>query len=377
MRTIHIALLLLLGVFGCSQSFGVTSHDGSRDADAPPPEDLVQTHEDVRLDRMPDRPDVFDRALPPRDVYDAGVVMDIVDVPGVVDSDSVQDVPEEMRPDIVDVAMERPDGPDCPRDPPSGPPLGVGRSCGDGGAPAWQCREVPYCGGRYTMGSTDAWEVYINPNPGMGTRVNLRMRTCDVHEAVVRGGYVDAYEVTVARFRAWVNAGMPRPANGEPYFSGLRWDDGFNEQLQVPTQATAEERVPGMTTSNAMCTWSPTPGVNDDLPINCLTVMSAFVFCWWDGKHIATEIAWEYLATNRGTTPTPFGMVLPDSRGCAYGDVGSGAGICPRRMLPSAVNTHPTGATRDPAGIHDLWGGVQEFVVGLNSPYAPVPCLTG
>jgi formylglycine-generating enzyme required for sulfatase activity len=285
----------------------------------------------------------------------------VADVADVHDASDVTDTPGEDVEDGSDVGME------CPRDPASGPPPDTGRSCNSSGAPSWQCREVAYCGGRYRMGALDALDVFI-PDDNR----SLPMRSCDLHDAVVRGGYADAYEVTVARYRAWVNAGMPHPRHGENFFNGLLWDDAFNEQLVLPDRATADERVSGVSTTDAMCTWNAPSGSGDDLPVNCVTTMAAVAFCWWDGKHLATEIAWEYLATNSGTTPTPFGSVVRDNLGCPYGDVGGYAGACPRNALPQRVGSHPMGATRTPAGIHDLWGGVQEVVIGLRSPYSPL-----
>jgi formylglycine-generating enzyme required for sulfatase activity len=294
--------------------------------------------------------------MPQRDVAD------VLDVPDVRDA-----------PDIVDVRADASDASTCTLDPPSGPPANVGRSCRAMGVPAEHCREVGYCGGRYRMGSTDAWEVRSTVSwTTFSERFTMPIRTCDLHEGVVRGGYVDAYEVTVARFRAWVNAGLPRPAVEQPFFGRVVWNIRSEDDIRQFGTVSANDRVPGMPTTDEMCTWSPTPGVNDNLPMNCVTLASAAAFCWWDGKQIATEVAWEYLATNRGTTPTPFGSVYEDGRGCDYGDVGVAAGVCPRASRPAPVGTHPMGVTRDPPGVHDLWGGLQEYVLGPGSPYSPM-----
>jgi formylglycine-generating enzyme required for sulfatase activity len=292
--------------------------------------------------------------------------------------DSIIDEPMDVAPDQApDVVSDTADVTLCPRDPPSGPPSGTNRSCGDGGAPDWHCREVPFCGGEFTIGSTSAWNI-------LDERLSYRpytMRPCDVHRAIATGGYIDAYEVTVARFREWVEAGMPRPRDQEILFNGIPWNGAPDDELALPNRATADERIPGVTTNDAMCTWSPTHGVHDDLPINCVNATLAALFCWWDGKHIATEVGWEFVATNRGTTPTPFGAIPTGADACEFGDVGGYAGICPRQTLPSPVGSHPRGVTRDPPGVHDLWGGMQEFTIGPDFPYAgitrpyPVGCL--
>jgi len=189
------------------------------------------------------------------------------------------------------------------------------------------------------------------------------MRGCDLHQGIVHPGYVDAYEVTVARFRAWVRAGMPIPRGGQDIFNGLVWDPGTKPVVPA-TFANSRDIVPGHTTSSSMCTYTEEPGPNDDLPVNCVSANTALLFCWWDGKHLATEVAWEYLARNRGTTATPFGDLPSDAEACRYGDVGAFNGLCPPERLPQRVDAFPLGATRDPAGIYGLYGGVMEFVIG-------------
>jgi len=338
-------VMTVLALLGCSTTAG-----GTQDALTP---DRVEAAADAfdAADAAPDRVDVSE-------VDQRDAALDEAPAPDAPDADASTDVPTEE-------ASTAPDA-DCPRDPPSGPPAGVGQSCGEGRAPSAHCREVAFCGGTYRMGSTEAWDVFIPRTDGR----NQQMRSCDVHEAVARGGYVDAYEVTVARYRAWLNAGFPHPRSGERYFGGLQWMTQFNDALVIPNRSTARDRVPGVAATDAMCTWSATPGVNDDLPINCVPVMAAIAFCWWDSKHLITEIGWEYLATNRGTTPTPFGAIPAADAVCSRGDVGGYTGQCARNPLPMRIGTHPEGATRDPAGIHDLWGGMQEWVLGLRSPYA-------
>lgn len=348
MQSSMLAAIPCLLSIGCASTTNASNHDANVD--------LGMAAEVFDTLTMPERP-----MLP--------------DVPFPIDASDI-----ESPADIVD-ALDTPDvsplDVSCELDPPTGPPIGVGRSCGSGGAPEWQCQEVPFCGGTYTMGSTGAWEVWIDPGGASPMSFNMRMRSCDVHEAVARSGYVDAYEVTVARFRTWVVAGMPHPSDGERFFAGLRWYADLNKQLAPPTEATSEERVPGVEIRDSMCTFSMTPGANDNLPVNCVTFAAAMAFCWWDGKHAATEVSWEYLATNRGTTATPFGDPVDDARGCAFGDVGVGAGLCAHEDLPAAVGSHPMGDTRAVHGIHDLWGGVQEWVIGPSSPYSEIAIVVG
>jgi formylglycine-generating enzyme required for sulfatase activity len=356
---------LLVSLCGCPSTIG------SADQDATPDMLDVTTLDEPRADVA------IERSAPDRVVPDMVVVTDMEDV---TENEPPTDIAEEPResmdvpdvsvvdmldasPDVeatVDVPVDR----SCPRDPPSGPPPNVGRSCGPGRAPLWQCGEVGYCAGSFTMGNTNAWTVNI----GFELPFDFLMRPCDLHTAYVHGGYIDTYEVTVARFRAWVEAGMPFPRRNELLLPYLAWPG--DEASPLPTYVDRPKMLGGVPETNAMCTWSPVHGVNDNLPINCTDFALAAAFCWWDGKHLATEVAWEYVATNEGTTPTPLGRIVRGAEGCEYGDVGAVNGLCARRDLPMPVGSHPRGVTLHPPGVHDLWGGVREMTTGTSLPYA-------
>ncbi len=356
-----LALLLSTVALGCWSSVTTTT-------------DAVA---DATLDGAPDADDdvssdLLDRA-PPRDLEDAREVgadapRDTADTPR--DTADARDADDAAASDAgADASLP------CALDPPSGPPADTHRSCAAGEAPAWHCREVGHCGGRYVMGSTDAW--HVDGTLSTVAFIGARMRTCDLHYATVRPGYTDAYEVTVARFRTWMRAGMPRPRHNQLIFSSLRWGLNYSDMSLVPpTVANTDDRVPGHPVRSSMCTYTPEPGPNDDLPINCVTMASAIAFCWWDGMHLATEAAWEFLARNRGTTATPFGAVPTDAEACRYGDVGGYTGLCPLRALPQRVDAFPLGATRDPAGVFGLYGGVSEYVLGRSYPHVQpdFPC---
>jgi formylglycine-generating enzyme required for sulfatase activity len=338
------ALLFAFLTLGCSTSIAGRDFDGGGDTnprDTAPPDGTRDVMRDVSLE---------DRAFTDiSDVRDVGVASDGA------------------------LADTGPDGPrveeGCEHDPPSGPPAGTNRSCASGGAPAWHCNEVHYCGGTFLMGSTNAMEILVQlAMGGPGKTPFYRMRHCDVHRARAHTGYVDAYEVTVARFRAWVRAGMPHPAIGERYFRDLVWRNDF--RVEVPTRASSMDLVTGFMANNAMCTYSDTPGVNDDLPVNCVQGVTATAFCWWDGKHVATEVSWEYLARNRGRTTMPFGEAPEGNEACRRGDVGAFTGLCPREDIPQPVNAFPLGATMDPPGIFGLYGGVLEGTIGPRRPYS-------
>jgi formylglycine-generating enzyme required for sulfatase activity len=318
---------------------------------------------DAGLDASP-----VDSAVEEDVVLDAPDAQDIADTPAVPDARDVPSVPD--RPVTRNEAG-------CAIDPPSGPPPEVGRSCGEGRAPSRHCNEVSYCGGTYTVGSLDAHFVTVltgrNANhPSEEIYSTFRMRSCDLHPGRVEGGYVDAYEVTVARYRAWVNAGMPtpfRPRMNISFFWGGFWNSDLNNEVPRAGPFTGE-MIDGEPVSASHCTWTDQPGANEDRPITCIGMAHAVAFCEWEGKHLITSTAWEFLARNRGTTSTPAGEAANNSNRCDLGNVGRTNGVCTRAILPEPVGSSPRDVTVDPPGVYDLYGNVSEYVLSIAPPYA-------
>jgi formylglycine-generating enzyme required for sulfatase activity len=252
-------------------------------------------------------------------------------------------------------------------------PAGVGRSCTAENID--QCREVHYCGGQFTAGHPSALVPY-------GARLQTGIspfRPCDFYRAVVRSGYVDAYEVTVARFRRWVEAGRPTPPVGTRIMPGVEWTESLNEAvnaLPFPSYAMDGTWPASAGVRREACTWTASAGANENLPLNCVEPIHAQAFCWWDGKGLINEAAWEYLATNRGVSGTSFGTAVIDGTLCDMADVGAlaegasaGTTLCPRRALPLPFDARPRDVTADPAGVFAMFGGLRELLV----PVVDVP----
>lgn len=159
-----------------------------------------------------------------------------------------------------------------------GPPqftscMGVATTCGPGANESC-CRAEAVPGGMYYR-SYDGTVDY----PSMG------------NPATVSGFVLDVYEVTVGRFRAFVNAGLgtqgSAPASGagaHPRLAGSGWDAGWNGNLVASTAAL----VSGVKCYATYQTWTDSAGVNENKAMNCVSWYEAMAFCIWDGGYLPT-----------------------------------------------------------------------------------------
>lgn len=160
---------------------------------------------------------------------------------------------------------------------------------------------------------------------------------------------VDAYEVTVARFRRFWQAGHPVPAP-------ITYPGGRT----VNVTYLADEPEP--TTENDSYNWSGEKGLRESYPINRVSWEAAFAFCAWDGGRLPTEAEWEYVASGRKVDD------LVPGRLYAWGD------DQPTCELAHGIDCSPATALGADAlspigGVFEMAGNISEWTVDTYESY--------
>jgi formylglycine-generating enzyme required for sulfatase activity len=194
---------------------------------------------------------------------------------------------------------------------------------------------------------------------------------------------LDRYEVTVGRFRAFVEAGegtQLRPpavgAGAHVHLSSSGWDARWNIQLPADTR----QQLSRLRCDATFHTWTDDPGVNEDQPINCVSWYEALAFCIWDGGYLPSEAEWNYAAAGgeeQRAYPwsVPAGLLAIDGTRASFwtepgGCIGDADPDCTSADLVN-VGGRPAGDGR--WGQSDLAGNVDEWTFDLQAKYA-LPC---
>jgi len=204
--------------------------------------------------------------------------------------------------------------------------------------------------------------------------------TSYAYPATVSPFALDRFEVTVGRFRAFVDAGMgiqpTAPAAGDgahPLIAGTGWDPAWNAILR-PITAHLKTDVGSCSWS----TWTNAAGLNESLPINCVNWYEAFAFCAWDGGRLPTETEWNFAAAGGNEQryypwSVPPGSTVIDESYASYGGLGDGvAGSTFADILVPGARPKGDGKW----GHADLAGSMWEWTFDwYASPYPQVQCV--
>lgn len=198
---------------------------------------------------------------------------------------------------------------------------------------------------------------------------------------------LDAYEVTVGRFRKFVAAtkaspsGTPTPGSGiHAHLNGGRGlqnsrtgggeESGWQASWPLPTS------WPNLTCSPTLSTW--TAG-DDNLPMNCANWYEAYAFCIWDGGFLPSEAELNYAFMGGEDRTYPWGTSASSPGpntvlavyGCYYP---TGSGTC----SGGTDNIAPVGSATQGNGKwgqSDLAGNIWEWGLDLFDPiYASSTC---
>lgn len=206
--------------------------------------------------------------------------------------------------------------PPAPPEPPPPGPCGVLRTENPDLADAETC--IP--ASTFNMGSTS------------GTVPAGYTAHAPAHSVILASYILDVYEVTVARYRACVTAGVCA--------------------------------APGNNLGQG-CTYTTQPVERELYPVTCVNWESADTFCGWDGgRRLPTEAEWERAARGASGTTFPWG----DTFNCSRAVLGGG-GQCTQHagQSPTTVGSLPTGQSEE--GVFDLAGNAWEWVADWSGPY--------
>ena len=260
-------------------------------------------------------------------------------------------------------------------------PGGAGMSnCGPGGAGVESCcasLEVP--GGTF-------YRTYDPVSEDGGVAVlEDGGPTGEADPATIHGFRLDRYEVTVGRFRqyvqSWHATGGPPAASGKHVH--LNGGQGLANSGDPGTFETgwvaSDDMYLSSSDSSLNCvpfpTWTSQPGSQENLPINCVSWWEAYAFCIWDGGFLPSTTEWEFAAAGGSEQREyPWGSADPGSSSdyAIYGCLYQGSGVC-----TGVENLAQVGTAKKGVGLwgqFDLAGNLFEWTLDWKATYVD-PCI--
>ncbi len=223
------------------------------------------------------------------------------------------------------------------------------------------CTTLDVPAGSFPMGR--GTELCSDCADGCPASADCRSYELPEHPASVNGFSLDKYEVTVGRFRKFVEQydGTPpkEGAGAHPQIAGSGWQSAWNERLLSGRGQLINE----LRCDIFSYTWTDAPEDNETLPITCPSWYEAFAFCIWDGGRLPTEAEWEYAAAGGDENRLyPWGSAPADGTLAVYyclGDESQPSDCGLSSILP--VGSRPLGNGR--WGHSDLAGSAEEWTL--------------
>jgi formylglycine-generating enzyme required for sulfatase activity len=192
---------------------------------------------------------------------------------------------------------------------------------------------------------------------------------------------MEAYEVTIGRFRKFVNAFTQwrsvNPQSGAggrvSMTPGAGWNPAWDADMSLSLPTTSTALVSAIKSScndynmvSVTPDWTDQPGPNDGKPMTCVTWYEAFMFCIWDNARLPTEAEWEFAAAGAGQQRAyPWSM--------PPGDLTIPAGINIGNTGGDVVNVGSSPAGNGLYGHADLAGNAFEWVRDTESDLTSYP----
>jgi formylglycine-generating enzyme required for sulfatase activity len=241
--------------------------------------------------------------------------------------------------------------------PVTGPSCAGGLDCG--GVSCCEARAVP--GGTFKMGRSA-----VNGDPDYFPAGEAN--EIPEHPATVADFRLDTFEVTVGRFRKFVEQydGTPPSvgAGAHPLIPGSGWQAAWNGKLAQSQAALVANLKCGATKE----TWTDSANAGrETYPISCVSWHDLLAFCIWDGGRLPTEAEWEYAAAGGSDNRLyPWGSAPPDNAHAVFEcQWGGTPGVCDFQDV-APVGSAPTGNGR--WGHRDLAGNMWEWAFDFWDP---------
>jgi len=215
------------------------------------------------------------------------------------------------------------------------------------------------------------------------------------YKATIADFRLDKYEVTVGRFRKFVEAviGGWLPSSGAGKHAHLNggkglaiaggFEPGWDAAWTTGLFSSKSNWDSSLACGEQLQTWTSGPASNEARPIVCITWFQARAFCQWDGGFLASEAEWNYAAsggTEQRVYPwsAPAGSAAIDPTYASYfnGDcVGDGRPGCSVSDLLFVGAKSPKGSAR--WGQADLAGNAYEWTLDWydSSIYPETSCI--